>query len=114
MNYSVSGGGLTGNWTGLHIHGTCCTAPATTANVIVNLCPAAANCSISGGNFATTGTFNSANIVTTWAPALTEQQRFDSLLFLMRKGDGSAYSNIHTSVNAGGQARGAVALKPLP
>ena len=114
MTYEVTGTGLTGTWTGLHIHGTCCVAPATTVGVIVNLCPAAANCSINGGNFFTTGSFTSANIATTWAPALTEQQRFDSLLFLMRKGDGSLYSNIHTSVNTGGQARGAVVPRALP
>lgn len=114
MTYEVTGGGLTGTWSGLHIHATCCTAPATTAGVIVNLCPAAANCAISSGNFFTTGTFTSATIATTWAPALTEQQRFDSLLVLMRKGDGSAYTNIHTSVNGPGQARGFVVRRSLP
>jgi hypothetical protein len=114
MNYSVVASGLTGTWTGLHIHATCCTAPATTVGVIVNLCPASAACAISNGNFSTTGTFTGATIATTWYPAAaTEQQRFDSLLVLMRKADGSAYTNIHTSVNTGGQARGEVVVRAV-
>ena len=114
MNYEVVASGLTGTWTGLHIHATCCNA-AGGAGVIVNLCPASANCSISAtGTFATTGTFTGANIQSaTWGTALTEQQKFDSLLVLMRKGEGGAYTNIHTSVNTGGQARGPIAVKPL-
>lgn len=114
ISYEVIGSGLTGTWSGLHIHATCCATGATTVGVIVNLCPASAACAISGtGAFSTTGTFTEATIATTWAPApITAQQRFDSLLVLMRKGDGSAYTNIHTSVNGGGQARGAVVVKP--
>jgi hypothetical protein len=114
MSYQVTGSGLTGTWTGLHIHATCCDV-AGKAGVIVNLCPTSAACSISGtGAFQTSNTFTATDIVTTWAPALTAQQRFDSLLVLMRKGDGTAYTNIHTSVNTGGQARGEIATKVVP
>lgn len=113
MNYQVTGSGLTGAWSGLHIHGTCCTPPATTVGVIVNLCPSGTTCAISGGLFNTTGTFTGATIATTWAPALTVQQRFDSLLVLMRKGDGSLYTNIHTLDNPPGQARGPVVPRPV-
>ena len=113
MSYQVTGSGLTGTWTGLHIHATCCDVNGR-AGVIVNLCPTSANCAISAsGTFQTSNTFTAADIVTTWAPALTAQQRFDSLLVLMRKGDGSAYTNIHTSVNTGGQARGEIVVKPV-
>jgi hypothetical protein len=112
MSYQVVASGLTGTWTGLHIHATCCNA-AGGAGVIVNLCPAAANCAISGtGTFSQTGTFTAADISSaSWATALTQQQKFDSLLVLMRKGDGSAYTNIHTSVNTGGQARGEIVVR---
>lgn len=113
MSYEVQASGLTGNWTGLHIHATCCTSPATTAGVIVNLCPAANNCAIAAdGTFRTSGTFTAATISSTvWATSLTEQQKFDSLLVLMRKGEGGAYTNIHTSLNTSGQARGPVTPK---
>ena len=112
MSYQVTGSQLTGTWTGLHIHATCCDVNGR-AGVIVNLCPTSAACAITGGKFSTSNTFTAADIVTTWAPLLTAQQRFDSLLVLMRKGDGTAYTNIHTSVNTGGQARGEIVSKPI-
>ena len=112
INYTVNvPSGLTGTWTGLHIHGPW-TSAAASAPVVVNLCPASAACAITSGAFTTSGSFTAANIVFTAAFTGTDQQKFDSLLVLMRKGDGAAYTNLHTSVNTSGQIRGPVVTKP--
>lgn len=124
MEYSVTATGLTGTdgstnaFTGLHVHGPRLDATGN-GSVAVNLCPAEKACSVptTGANAGklmsgetpvagVSGTFTGANVRADMGD--TEQARFDSLLVLMRASNGLAYTNLHTNLNPGGQARGPV------
>ena len=111
ISYTVTvPSGLTGTWTGLHIHGPL-VPPATTVGVVVNLCPTTVTCTINAsGGFDVSGSFTGANVPASWGA--TEQARLDSLVKIMRRSDGTAYTNLHTSVNPTGQIRGPIVVRP--
>ena len=111
VNYVVDvPNGLTGTWTGLHIHGPFA-PPATTSGVVVNLCPTGVTCTIgTGGSFHVEGSFTGANVLASFGT--TDVARLDSLLKIMYRSDGTAYTNLHTSVNTTGQIRGPVVIDP--
>jgi hypothetical protein len=111
INYTVDvPSGLTGTWTGLHIHAPLI-PPATTVGVAVNLCPATVTCAIgANGSFNVSGSFTGSSVPAAWGA--TDQARLDSLVVLLRRSDGTAYTNLHTTVNTGGQIRGPVLIKP--
>lgn len=90
VSYSIGVTGLTGNPTGVHIHG-----PAgigVNADLLVPLSAAAI----------TTGLLASGEFNATSSPTVS----FDSLLVLIR--NGNAYLNVHTSLNPGGEIRGQI------
>lgn len=111
VNYTANvPSGLTGTWTGFHIHAPKA-ATSATAGVAVNLCPTGVTCVIgTGGSFAVSSSFTGASVPAGFGT--TEQARLDSLLVLLRQGNGVAYTNLHTSVNTGGQIRGDIVIKP--
>ncbi len=112
IDFTVVASGLTGNFGGLHIHAPRLTDPGN-ASVAVDLCPVVASCALVNGGVTVAGTFGPASVRSHLGPTgATERQRFDSLLATMRKSDGTAYTNIHTSLNTGGQARGVIVVRP--
>lgn len=112
VDFTVVASGLTGTFGGLHIHAPRLTNPGD-ASIAVDLCPVAAACALVNGSVTVAGTFGPASVRShLGAIDATAGQRLDSLLATMRKSDGTAYTNLHTSINRGGQARGAIVVRP--
>jgi len=98
VSYSVTFSGLTGPATAGHIH----VGPAgVIGGVTVPFSPPAA----ASGTF--TGTFTAANVAVATTPdggVSVAAGDYNGLLTLMRAGN--TYTNIHTSINKGGEIRG--------
>jgi hypothetical protein len=106
VSYTISASGLSGNTTGAHIH---VISAAGTGPVVVNFLAITPAPSPST-TFSVSGSFTAANITNPTSPPLNPAVvTLDDLIAAIRAG--TAYANIHTATNPGGEIRGTLVVQ---